>query len=109
MQGSQDCEPQEVKKYVKIIRPDREVTVAELADKTLYLEFVSRATHDGKEVKHVLRLNPESWALMNQAMVVSMEYLELDSLSAILDSHVADGLSQFVCVGGNDALFKRMA
>jgi len=75
----------------------------------LYLEFVSRATHDGKEVKHVLRLNPESWALMNQAMVVSMEYLELDSLSAILDSHVADGLSQFVCVGGNDALFKRMA
>lgn len=101
MQGCDGVESKKVTKYIKIIRPEREVTIAELEDKSLYLEFISRlAEHDGKEVKHVLRLVPESWALMNQAMVVAMDYFELDNLADFITAHQADGQTQFMCEGG---------
>lgn len=76
MRGGDGIEPQEVIKYIKIIRPDREVSIAELADNTLICEVRSRlAIHNSQLVVQTFRFTPETWALVSQAMLVAIDYL----------------------------------
>lgn len=102
MRGGDGIEPQEVIKYIKIIRPDREVSIAELADNTLICEVRSRlAVNDNQLVVQTFRLLPETWALVNQAMVVAMDYFEIgEGLTKFIEGHMDDGLTKFTCAGG---------